>query len=193
MASRNYQLFRQDTRLTTPTELKAKLAKVKKHAAQLLEALGIARADHAVDGVADEDIQIALISDKDRGDDQVRCAAEAIGKLDELVDAALAANLILVRSTSALTKAVRIQTLMVAPGHIGQPALHDWVGAVMAIYAHVTGNEPGTSVGSPEQENKGRPGGPLIRFLIAAGKPLDIEMTANAWRSRVRAIRNFKN
>ena len=40
----------------------------------------------------------------------------------------------------------------------------------------------------PERPNEGIAAGPLVRFLEAAGKPLKIEFSEDAWRSRVRTI-----
>ena len=59
---------------------------------------------------------------------------------------------------------------------------------MMGIYRTITGKEPATSVGAPDRANEGIAAGPLIRFLQAAGKPLNIEYSEDAWRSRVRTI-----
>jgi hypothetical protein len=59
---------------------------------------------------------------------------------------------------------------------------------MMSVYRIITGKEPATSVGGSNRPNEGISGGPLIRFLAAAGKPLDLEFSADAWRSRVRTV-----
>jgi len=59
---------------------------------------------------------------------------------------------------------------------------------MMGLYRTITGEEPRTSVGGPDQPNEGIAAGPLIRFLMAAGNPLGIEFYEDAWRSRVRTI-----
>jgi hypothetical protein len=59
---------------------------------------------------------------------------------------------------------------------------------MMSLYRTITGSDPATSVGAPERPNEGIAGGPLIRFLEAAGKPLQIEFSGDAWRSRARTI-----
>jgi hypothetical protein len=59
---------------------------------------------------------------------------------------------------------------------------------MMSLYRMITGKAPATSVGAPERPNEGIAGGPLIRFLQAAAKPLKIKFSEAAWRSRVRTI-----
>jgi hypothetical protein len=41
---------------------------------------------------------------------------------------------------------------------------------------------------APARPNQGEAAGPLIRLLQAAGEPLGIRLSAEAWRSRVRTI-----
>ena len=79
-------------------------------------------------------------------------------------------------------------------GHTGDDAVNDWIAAMMGLYRRITGKEPATSVGGPERPNEGIAAGPLIRFFQAAGKPLEIEFSEDAWRSRVRTIlkRHFR-
>ncbi len=52
----------------------------------------------------------------------------------------------------------------------------------------ITGKEPATSVGGFDQPDEGIGRGPLIRFLAAAGAPLGLEFSGDAWRSRVRTV-----
>ena len=59
---------------------------------------------------------------------------------------------------------------------------------MLNLYRKITGEEPRTSVGGPNKSNEGIAAGPLIRFLGAAGKPLGIKFSEDAWRSRVRTI-----
>jgi hypothetical protein len=59
---------------------------------------------------------------------------------------------------------------------------------MLAAYKQITGKDPATSVGAPDRDNESSPGGPLLRFLEAVGKPLGIELTPDAWRSRVRGL-----
>jgi hypothetical protein len=66
--------------------------------------------------------------------------------------------------------------------------VNDWIAAMLGIYRTLTGKEPATSVVAPTRSNEGKAAGPLIRFLQAAGEPLGISLSAEAWRSRVRMI-----
>ena len=59
---------------------------------------------------------------------------------------------------------------------------------MMSLYRQISSREPATSVGGPEGPNSGVAGGPFIRFLEATGRPLGIEFSPEAWRSRVRSI-----
>ena len=72
------------------------------------------------------------------------------------------------------------------PGNPGDDAVNDWIAAMMGLYRSITGKEPATSVGGSGRPNEGIAEGPLIRFLATAGKPLDIEFSEDAWRSRIR-------
>ena len=77
--------------------------------------------------------------------------------------------------------------MTVVEGNSGDAAGNDCIAAMMSIYRRITGKKPATSVGATGR-NEGIPGGPLIRFLQAAGKPLGIQYGEDAWRSRVRTI-----
>jgi hypothetical protein len=66
--------------------------------------------------------------------------------------------------------------------------VNDWIANMLGVYRTITGTEPATSVGAPERFNEGIASGPLIRFLQAAGRPLNIKFSEDAWRSRVRTI-----
>jgi hypothetical protein len=76
----------------------------------------------------------------------------------------------------------------VREGNPGDDAINNWIASMMDLYRKITGKEPATSVGAPGLPNEGIATGPLIRFLEAAAKPLDIESSEDAWRSRVRTI-----
>jgi hypothetical protein len=72
---------------------------------------------------------------------------------------------------------------LVARGHVGDAGVNDWVAEVLPVYTTLTGRAPVTSV-SP----CGIAQGPLIRFFIAASRPLEIELDEDAWRARVRRV-----
>jgi hypothetical protein len=67
--------------------------------------------------------------------------------------------------------------LTVREGNPGDDAVNDWIETMMGLYRTITGKAPATSVGAAKRRNDGVAAGPLIRFLQAAGKPLEIEFS----------------
>ena len=57
---------------------------------------------------------------------------------------------------------------------------------MMTLYEKITGRKARTSIAAPGKPGEGNPTGPLIRFLVAAGKPLGIDYSAGSWRGRIR-------
>ena len=92
------------------------------------------------------------------------------------------------RAREASIELTAVGKLTVREGNFGNDAVNDWIAAMLGIYRTLTGKEPATSVVAPGRANEGIAAGPLIRFLQAAGKPLNIEFSEDAWRSRVRTI-----
>ena len=121
-------------------------------------------------------------------EDPVVEATRRIGRLAELVEGIAAAAEFHRRAEKAATEVAQVGKLTVRSGNTGDDAVNDWIAAMLGIYRTLTGKEPATSVGAPERSNEGTASGPLIRFLQAAGKPLNIEFSEDAWRSRVRTI-----
>jgi hypothetical protein len=115
-------------------------------------------------------------------------ATRRIGRLVEIVDGTAAAAEFDHRAQKAATEVAEVGKLTVRDGNSGDDAVNEWIAAMMTLYRKITGKEPGTSVGAPSRSNEGIAAGPLIRFLEAASKPLKIEFSEDAWRSRVRAI-----
>ena len=115
-------------------------------------------------------------------------ATRRIGRLVEIVEGIAAAAEFERRAQKAAAEVAEIGKLTVQEGNPGDDAVNDWIAAMMGIYRTITGKEPATSVGGPKRPNEGIAAGPLIRFLQAAGIPLKIEFSEDAWRSRVRTI-----
>jgi len=115
-------------------------------------------------------------------------AKRRIGRLVEIVEGIAAAAELERRAQKAATEVAAVGKLIVQEGNPGDDAVNDWIASMLGIYRTITGKEPATSVGAPERLNEGKAAGPLIRFLQAAGKPLKIEFSEDAWRSRVRTI-----
>jgi hypothetical protein len=59
---------------------------------------------------------------------------------------------------------------------------------MMSLYKQISGKKPGISVGSPGRAGHGKPGGPLIRFLETAGKPLGIRLSSASLAGRIRDV-----
>ena len=111
-----------------------------------------------------------------------------LGRLAEILEAIEAASELEQWAEQSTEEVVEFGQLTVPKGHRGDMPLNNWIAAMLATYKQITGKDPATSVGAPERDNEGVPGGPLLRFLEAAGKPLGIELTSDAWRSRVRNL-----
>jgi hypothetical protein len=168
--------------------LRRKLKQVAESARRLLKSLGVNDPDEAVDGPGDREILNALVLLGEPHADPVMEATRRIGRLVEIIDWAKAAAEFDRRATKASTEVAEVGKLTFREGNPGDDAVNDWIATMMGLYREITGKEPATSVGAPARPNEGIAGGPLIRFLEAAGKPLQIEFSEDAWRSRVRTI-----
>jgi hypothetical protein len=102
------------------------------------------------------------------------------------VQAIQAARAIRRAADEAAVEITKVGNLVVPKGHQAG-ALSEWIAALLEIYERIAGRKPGTSF-SPGGRNKGKAGGPLIRFLKTAGAPLDIKKSDNAWRSLIRGV-----
>ena len=161
---------------------------VAKNARRLLKSLGVNDPAEAADGPGSRELLAALVLLGERNEDPVIEATARIGRLAEIVDGLAAAAELEVRAKKAAIEVVKVGKLTVREGNPGDDAINDWIAAMMSLYRRITGKEPATSVGAPKRPNEGIAAGPLIRFLQAAGKPLKIEFSEDAWRSRVRTI-----
>ena len=133
-------------------------------------------------------------SQRSKSEDAVVNATRRIGQLATMMDAIEAASELERRATKAAKDVIAIGNLTVPKGHQGKAAVNNWIAGIMEIYRKITDAEPTTSVGGVDQPNDGIASGPFIRFLQAAGKPLDIIYSEDAWRSRVRTIlKSHKN
>ena len=121
-------------------------------------------------------------------EDRVIEATRRIGRLAEIIDGVAAAAELEHRAKEAAVEVAEVGKLTVREGNPGDDAINDWIAAMMSLYRSITGKEPATSVGSPDRPDEGIAAGPLIRFLQAASKPLNVELDEDACRSRVRTI-----
>jgi hypothetical protein len=183
--------FRLDQRRpsrSAPSKLREKLTQVAKSARRLLKSLGINDPDEAPDGPGDPDVFKALVLTGQPDEKPVVEATRRIGRLVELIEGIAAAAEFDRRAQKAAAEVAQVGKLTMRSGNTGDDAVNDWIAVMLGIYRTLTGKEPATSVGAPLRSGEGKAAGPLIRFLQAAGKPLNIQFSEDAWRSRVRMI-----
>jgi hypothetical protein len=183
-----YWLARRRPTRIAPSKLRDKLHRVAKSARRLLTSVGVNDPDEAADGPGDAEILHALVLLGEPNEDPVIEATRRIGRLMEILDSVAAAAEFDRRARKAAIEVAKVGKLTVREGNPGDDAVNDWIAAMMGLYRTITGKEPATSVGAPKRLNEGIAAGPLIRFLHAAGKPLGIEFSEDAWRSRVRTV-----
>jgi hypothetical protein len=176
-------------RRTPPSKSRIKLQQVSKAARRLLKHLGVDKTADAYDGPGNMELLETLAWAEVYDQDAVVTATRRIGRLMEILEAVDAASAIEDCAEEAANAVLAMGALTTRPGHHGNEPVDDWIAAMMVVYREITGSEAATSVGGPDQPNEGIASGPLIRFLTAAGKPLGIKFSEDAWRSRVRTVR----
>jgi hypothetical protein len=187
-AARWYRLAKDRPTRIAPSKMRDKLEEVSKNARRILKSLGIDNPADAADGPRSRELLAALVLLGERNEDPVIEAVARIGRLTEIVEGLAAAAELEVRAKKAAIEVIKVGKLTVRERNSGDDAINDWTAAMMSLYHSITGRELATSVRAPKRINQGIASGPLIRFLEAAGKPLKIELSEDAWRSRVRTI-----
>jgi hypothetical protein len=180
-------------RRTPPSKMREKLLRIAKSASRLLNDLKIQRNEtkgyeEASDGPGNFELLEALAAVDPPSEDAVIKATTRLGQLATLIDAVEAAKELEDRALKAADDVIAIGKLTVPKGHEGDTPVNNWIAAMMEIYRKITGVEPATSVGHVDQANEGIASGPFIRFLQAAGRPLGLNYSEDALRSRVRTI-----
>ena len=183
-----FRLDKRRPKRTAPSKRREKLSQVARDARRLLKSLGINDLNDAVDGPGDTEIFEALVLIGEHDENPVMEATRRIGRVAAILEFISAAADFDRRAQKAAIEVAEIGRLTVREGNPGDDAVNEWIAAMMTVYRAVTGKEPATSVGAPERANEGIAAGPLIRFLQAAGRPLKIVFSEDAWRSRVRTI-----
>ena len=183
-----YRLARRRPARIVPSKLREKLEQVAKSARRLLKSLGVNDTEEAADGPGDPEILNALVLMGEPNEDAAIEATRRIGRLLEIIDGVVAAVEFERRAKTGAAEVTKVGKLTVPEGNPGDAAVNNWIAAMMSLYREITGKEPRTSVRGPDKPDEGIADGPLIRFLGAAGKPLGIEFSEDAWRSRVRTI-----
>ncbi|WP_298428455.1 hypothetical protein [Rhodoblastus sp.] len=187
-AARWYRLDSASPKRSAPSTLCRKLDRISKNACRLLRSLGLADVNKAVDGPGDPQILDALILLDDDDATPVTRATQRVARLVEFLEGVAAAAELSRRAEQAALEVAKVGKMTVEEGNHGDLAINDWLAAMMSVYKVITRSEPGTSVRGPHQPNEGIADGPLIRFLMAASKPLQLELSEDAWRSRVRTV-----
>lgn len=187
-AARWYRLDRAGPRRTAPSHLVRRLNAIEKNAKRLLQSLRIPNAESAADGPADPELADALTLLDERDSTALLRASARLGRLAALLAGMRAAAETCSRAALAAAETRRVGRSVVPPGNRGDRAVNDWIAAMMTIYRDLTGRKPGRSVGAPGRPDRGRAGGPLIRFLAAAGAPLGLDHTPEGWAQRARLV-----
>jgi hypothetical protein len=186
--ARWYRLCRASPKRIAPSILKRQAEKVAKDARRLLKSLGVDSLDEAADGPGDPRIFDALLLAVDDDETPIVRATQRVARLAEIMEGVAAAAELSRRAEKAAAEVAEAGKMTVEEGNRGDRAINDWVAAMLTAYRAITKNEPATSVGAPNRPDEGKAGGPLLRFLVAAGGPLQIEFSEDAWRSRARMV-----
>jgi hypothetical protein len=168
--------------------MRKRMMRIANAARKLLRHLDVRDPAQAPDGPGIAVLQVLASADGGSEDPVVRATAQ-IGRLVEILEAVNAARELERRAEIGAEDVVRVGELVVPKGHQGETAVNDWIAAMMPIYKQITGKEPKTSVAAPGRPDRGKAYGPLIRFLEAAGKPLNIPSSADSLAGRVKDIR----
>ena len=183
-----YGLDQREPKRLYPSELKRRLRRIVNNADRLLKSLGVDSAEDAADGPAEPAILDAITDDRAGDEGPVLSASERLGRFVTLLEGVAATVEFRDRAKAAATEVVKVKKLITPAGHRGDAAINKWIAAMLGPYREITGKHPGTSVGGFFSADKGKAIGPLIRFLKAAGEPLDIELSSESWRERIRQI-----
>jgi hypothetical protein len=180
-----YQLDVRSPKRVAPSAAQAKLKSIAGAARKLLYHLGIRDLEDAPDGPGDITIFDALASVDGQSEDSITHATGRLGWLVEVLESENMIEELARTAESAESDAERVGRLIVPREHRGDAAANDWLRSMMHLYKGLTGKEPGASV-KPPGANRGDVGGPFIRFLEAASRPIGIEYSSRAWRRRIR-------
>jgi hypothetical protein len=171
----------------THFELGKKAKQVEAAARKLLLRLGVRRLDQAPDGPGDGELLTFLAAFSGSSEEEIIYATARGGRLAELLEAIDATKCLEACSYKAAQEAAKFAKL-IPKGHQGDVAAIGWSADMMSLYKRITGKEPRFSILRPGS-GRGKPGGRFLRFLMAAGEPLEIELSPATARSRQRAVR----
>ena len=168
--------------------MREKVQRIAKSARRLLNDLGVTTIEEAFDGPGHFELLEVLAAVEVPSEDAVVNATRRVGQFATMMDAVEATVELERRALKASEEVLAEGKLTVPKGHQGDIAVNNWIATMMEIYRRITGAEPARPLGQVDQPNEGIASGPFIRFLQAAGEPLGISYSEDAWRSRVRTI-----
>jgi hypothetical protein len=171
----------------TLSELRKKAEQAEAAARKLLSHLGVRRLGEAPDGPGDGEFLTFLAAFSGSSEEEVIDATARVGRLAELLEAIDAAKCLEACSYKAAQEAAEFANL-IPKGHQGDVAAIGWISDMMSLYKRITGREPRFSVLRPGS-GRGQPAGRFLRFLLAAGEALEIELSPATARSRQRALK----
>ncbi|WP_460074746.1 hypothetical protein [Roseibium sp. ROS1] len=152
----------------------------------VFQCLGVDPAD-AIDGIEDRALSNALSEPTDRDEQPLTALVVSLAAFDKDRAGAIdAAQNLTHRCTRSIEDLTRIRGLTVQPGHHGDGQINSWLDDMLGLYEELTGKPVGMSVAAPGSDRAGEVSGRLFDFLVAAGKPIGLEFSPDAWRSRVR-------
>lgn len=179
-----YDLDRREPKRMPPSKLKDRLVRISKNANRLLKSLGVESAEDAADGPAERAILEAIADVHSGNEGAVSRASERLGRLVTLLEGVAATAELRDHAKTAAIDVVKVKKLIAPQGNRGDAAINEWIAAMLGLCQEITEKRLGTTYYAIDNQA----GGPLIRFLKAAGGPLGIAMSGNAWRERVRRI-----
>ena len=171
-----------------PNELRKRANKIAKAARKLLEHLGVDDPRNAADGPGAPWILELLTYAEGAREDRVVRATDRIGRLAEIIDGIRAVAEIETYASNAPRGIQELADAIGIKGNRGDMALEMWLGWMMSLYQEITGERPKMNVGASGRPDEGIASGEFIDFLQAAGAPVGIELSSDAWRSRTRVV-----
>jgi hypothetical protein len=169
--------------------LRAEAEKIGAAAHKLLKALGVKDVLEAADGPAPRILELLTYAENAQ-EIPIVDATDRIGRLAEIIDAIAAATEIASHAEKASRGVEHLADAMGLTGHRGDQALEIWLASMMSLYTKIIGIRPKMNVGASGRPDQGKAGGLFLDFLAAAGAPLAIELSPDAWRSRARVLLN---
>ena len=126
--------------------------------------------------------------------------------------ATVAAALLARRARKGAETIERVRTSTVGVGHTGDAAFNGWIDDMLSLYEKITGRPVRTSVGSSGSHWEGIAYGPVIEFMKAAIRPINLKhreasdspghppswdnqgwsLDEDAWRSRIRTAQKAR-